>query len=395
MVNRPKRLQWVRIKVLGFSLSSFLSAPRAGAMAKTRATHSKPKSPVKKKKKRDPDSTADEDDTDELMNAEKEVANSLALELSDSIRRDAIRMDFTHFMEAKQCREAQNMSANADSRGKDVIPPILRSGVETSDHLFFECPFTLDCLQQTKVWLGWKATATRLDSLVKSIGRRKTFGFQKRVMAAAIAALVYLIWKARNRKFWQQIDEKPNAIIQQLKNTCKNIIHSGLSQLGPKTSTPNSCKAGKTLLKARSPTSNAWSGSMVSIEAFVNLMYDSTYLGPSYAPQELVDGQYLGVRMIVDGREFKMESTLELMPLWIDQYDSYTGSLFIRFSVNVDFLVLPGRCGPLKIVATCSSTSGGAKPRGYGFSGIEDTIVSVVGASGAGCAGSCIPRTRG
>uniref|UniRef100_A0A803QPT3 DUF4283 domain-containing protein n=1 Tax=Cannabis sativa TaxID=3483 RepID=A0A803QPT3_CANSA len=115
----------------------------------TRVKQSKPKSPVKKKKKRGPDSTADvkktnsmdevlgieplafsdeEADTVELMNVEKEIVDSLALDARDSIKRDAIRMDFAHFMEAKQFREAQTMSANAVSRGKEVLPPILRFG---------------------------------------------------------------------------------------------------------------------------------------------------------------------------------------------------------------------------------------------------------------------------
>uniref|UniRef100_A0A803NHH6 DUF4283 domain-containing protein n=1 Tax=Cannabis sativa TaxID=3483 RepID=A0A803NHH6_CANSA len=67
----------------------------------------------------------EEDDTEVLVNAEE--VHSPALDLN-SIRREEIRMDFSHFLETKQYREAQNLSAIAVARGKDVIPPILRSG---------------------------------------------------------------------------------------------------------------------------------------------------------------------------------------------------------------------------------------------------------------------------
>uniref|UniRef100_A0A803PID7 Uncharacterized protein n=1 Tax=Cannabis sativa TaxID=3483 RepID=A0A803PID7_CANSA len=102
-------------------------------MAKTRAKQSKPKSPVMKKEKRGPDSSTDvkktksmdeilgieplifSDDEDELedqshleegksaqASVEMEAAVSPAQDLNDSIRRDAIRLDFAHLMEAKQ-----------------------------------------------------------------------------------------------------------------------------------------------------------------------------------------------------------------------------------------------------------------------------------------------------
>ncbi|KAM6563596.1 hypothetical protein CsatB_023594 [Cannabis sativa] len=74
---------------------------------------------------------------------------------------------------------------------------------ETSQHLFFECCFSCSRLQEIKCWLGWNATSNSLPMLLRWVQRAKLSKFRKLVYQAAIAALVYAVWKLRNGKIWQ------------------------------------------------------------------------------------------------------------------------------------------------------------------------------------------------
>uniref|UniRef100_A0A803NIF9 Uncharacterized protein n=1 Tax=Cannabis sativa TaxID=3483 RepID=A0A803NIF9_CANSA len=54
--------------------------------------------------------------------------------------------------------------------------------------------------------------------------------------------------------------------------------------------------------------------------------------------------------------------------------------------------LLPTKCGPLEIVATCSSNGGRARPEGYGFPSPEANIATASGAVRSGSARSCDTR---
>ncbi|XP_062105698.1 uncharacterized protein LOC133817249 [Humulus lupulus] len=123
-------------------------------MAKTRARmQSKPKSSLKKKKKRGPDSSSDVRKTksmdevlgiepinfsDEEIEAEHVERHLQPANSSEEVspravmkehqQREEIRLKFAQVMEAKKFMEAHRQTASAISQGKNVTPPILRSG---------------------------------------------------------------------------------------------------------------------------------------------------------------------------------------------------------------------------------------------------------------------------
>ncbi|KAM6583311.1 hypothetical protein CsatB_010313 [Cannabis sativa] len=80
---------------------------------------------------------------------------------------------------------------------------------ESADHLFFQCRLSAACLQGIKQWLSWKVSADTLSTLTRWIGRSKISKFRKNLLAAALACLVYTLWKNRNLSVWEK--KKPNA----------------------------------------------------------------------------------------------------------------------------------------------------------------------------------------
>ncbi|XP_062104077.1 uncharacterized protein LOC133815037 [Humulus lupulus] len=102
---------------------------------------------------------------------------------------------------------------------------ILCNGAEeTVVHLFFGRSFSQDCLQQLKTWLGWKAHTESLKGLLRWIDRSKRSKFQKKVLAASVASLVYHLWQARNNKLWQSNIVSPKLLVQEAKWQIKTRI---------------------------------------------------------------------------------------------------------------------------------------------------------------------------
>ncbi|XP_062089725.1 uncharacterized protein LOC133796267 [Humulus lupulus] len=95
---------------------------------------------------------------------------------------------------------------------------------ETVEHLFFDCSFSQDCLQQLKKWLGWRAHTESLQGLLRWTERSKKSKFQKNVLAASVAALVYHLWQAGNNKLWQSSIVSPKLLVQEAKWQIKTRI---------------------------------------------------------------------------------------------------------------------------------------------------------------------------
>ena len=72
--------------------------------------------------------------------------------------------------------------------------------IETIEHLLFKCRVAQGFLFQVKKWLGWGAVSNSLTSLTRWLERAKMSKSKKKIYAAYMAALVYLIWKSRNWK---------------------------------------------------------------------------------------------------------------------------------------------------------------------------------------------------
>ncbi|XP_062080587.1 uncharacterized protein LOC133785356 [Humulus lupulus] len=97
---------------------------------------------------------------------------------------------------------------------------------ETTSHLFFECPYSSECLQQVKSWVYWNITGGQLTGLVRAIGRMKATRFRKMVLSAIMAALVYHLWRARNESIWLSSLDDPTSIVQKTKVASKTRIQS-------------------------------------------------------------------------------------------------------------------------------------------------------------------------
>ncbi|KAM6543686.1 hypothetical protein CsatB_008133 [Cannabis sativa] len=79
---------------------------------------------------------------------------------------------------------------------------LCNAAVETTDHLFFCCVFATASLTQVLCWFSWNTREPSLQSLMKKVRKAKCTRFRKRVLAAGLAALVYLIWQTRNEHQW-------------------------------------------------------------------------------------------------------------------------------------------------------------------------------------------------
>ena len=49
--------------------------------------------------------------------------------------------------------------------------------------------------------------------------------FRKNVLVAAVIALVYLIWRQRKRKLWNQEESSGNDIIKRVKGSVRNRVN--------------------------------------------------------------------------------------------------------------------------------------------------------------------------
>ena len=73
---------------------------------------------------------------------------------------------------------------------------------ESINHLFFGCSYSQKCLQDLFSWLGWKCYCTGIEDVVHGLQKAKLSIFRKRVLYAAVAALVYNLWRTRNEVLW-------------------------------------------------------------------------------------------------------------------------------------------------------------------------------------------------
>ncbi|KAM6587484.1 hypothetical protein CsatA_010089 [Cannabis sativa] len=95
---------------------------------------------------------------------------------------------------------------------------------ETVQHLFFECDVAVKWLQDIKQWLSWNVVSLNLATLLRWIARAKISRFRKKVYTAAIAGLVYSVWKLRNNITWQGESLSSNRVTEETKWNIKTRI---------------------------------------------------------------------------------------------------------------------------------------------------------------------------
>ena len=101
---------------------------------------------------------------------------------------------------------------------------------ETTQHLFFDCPYSKECLQGVQSWLGWRSKETELEKITKWVLKAKMGAFRRSLLCSVISALVYHIWKARNGMLWDKKTGLPKHIVQQV----NQVVKLRLSLVKPK-----------------------------------------------------------------------------------------------------------------------------------------------------------------
>ncbi|XP_074296858.1 uncharacterized protein LOC141627515 [Silene latifolia] len=100
----------------------------------------------------------------------------------------------------------------------DGLCCICASSQETQDRLFFDCQFSLQCLQLVSQWLGLQWPVSSLADLLN--WRCKSL-LKKQVMMASIASLVYHIWLSRNKARHEGSVPRPGVVLHQVQDMVK------------------------------------------------------------------------------------------------------------------------------------------------------------------------------
>lgn len=99
---------------------------------------------------------------------------------------------------------------------------LIYNNEEESSHLFFNCSFSMQVLQEVKRWLGICTTTNTLPHILTWIKRRSKGGkFKKQVSKANILATVYNIWQERNNELWNAQIHTVQKVVLEIKSTVK------------------------------------------------------------------------------------------------------------------------------------------------------------------------------
>ncbi|XP_060965343.1 uncharacterized protein LOC133034303 [Cannabis sativa] len=88
---------------------------------------------------------------------------------------------------------------------------------ESTAYLFFECTVSQHCLEDIKAWLHWNTSSNTMSNLIRWIGRAKISSYRKLVLAAAIASLVYHLWRMRNSFLWEKEQQDTTKLCKEIK----------------------------------------------------------------------------------------------------------------------------------------------------------------------------------
>ncbi|XP_021843839.1 uncharacterized protein [Spinacia oleracea] len=108
--------------------------------------------------------------------------------------------------------------------GDDNLCAICGSGPETSAHLFFECSYSTDCLVRVLDWLGISHTRKNVLQVLHWTRRYCRNAFKRKFMLAAVAGLVYHIWRARNSSVWEGAIPTVPTLLHALKSDVKHRV---------------------------------------------------------------------------------------------------------------------------------------------------------------------------
>lgn len=103
-------------------------------------------------------------------------------------------------------------------------------GRQSYDHIFLQCDYPKSCLLIMRNWLDLKCSQFQFQRIVMFWKNRLKSDFHKRVLAATIAAMVYIIRWARNEAVWNYTIWCPKKVMKHMKNVLRMWISSVLPQ---------------------------------------------------------------------------------------------------------------------------------------------------------------------
>lgn len=111
---------------------------------------------------------------------------------------------------------------------------ICEAQVEDHSHLFFNCEFSRRCLSGINQWCGITTRSEDLQQLIQwLVSIRRGTKFRRMVQAAALEAVIYCIWQARNQALWEGkihcIEYTVMRIQGDVKHMCLNVMPKKIS----------------------------------------------------------------------------------------------------------------------------------------------------------------------
>ncbi|KAK9689536.1 hypothetical protein RND81_09G065600 [Saponaria officinalis] len=147
------------------------------------------------------------------------------------LRHDGVKVSWQHLVWDRFCLWLPTRARMARfGYNGDVHCCLCAGAVETSTHLFFECTYSLLCVQYISNRLG--ICIPNVDTWNWWLKHRFKSLFLKKVVGAAIIALVYYVWKARNHSLHNHVIVRPEVwmkpSVSDLIYRCKTQINMGV-----------------------------------------------------------------------------------------------------------------------------------------------------------------------
>lgn len=103
---------------------------------------------------------------------------------------------------------------------------ICSADTETQKHLMFSCRYSRDLLRRIKSWMAIDSPCEDLHRQVRWIHSCRKSKFQKAAYSAAIAGVVYGVWKAMNDRKWNQMVPRIQNMEKWIKENVRRRIFS-------------------------------------------------------------------------------------------------------------------------------------------------------------------------
>ncbi|XP_019241432.1 PREDICTED: uncharacterized protein LOC109221401 [Nicotiana attenuata] len=107
---------------------------------------------------------------------------------------------------------------------KETQCAICETGIETTEHLFFECDYSRTCLSEILKWLQIGVQQYKLEGLWRRMTRNSRGKAHRNITSSILAATMYHIWKARNDALWNPKVQRPQKLIETVKEECRLVM---------------------------------------------------------------------------------------------------------------------------------------------------------------------------